>query len=434
MTWNARGRLSNLVRRIGGFFPFTCAGLFVLALCAAAFWFQGLGKMDLVLLAAGFLGILIAVLMALSSAAASLWLHHRWKRAFMRRGALLECEVAQTTGLVVPWPRRIPLLHVTWSWEEPGSVQALPPQRGEFAETIVPGKRGIYPSIVRKVSVSDVLGLTSISWHQRESAEVSILPHRGALDHMTLLEGLAAGEDLSDPRGDPYGDRVDMRQYAPGDSPRLILWKSYARTRKLLVRVPERALMAKPRSCAYLVAGSGDEAGAGLMRVILERGFLGESWRFGADGGANHACNLADALRLLTQSGNSVPNAGTGLPEFLAQAEKDGYSACLLVVPPAEGPWIDPVLAAISKTRLRVHLYTALDGTPDGLQIEPHWKRWFLTPASRAECNLADAALMVRHFAGISLPFLLADRRAGKICGDVRAVLRKHLDAERKRA
>ena len=434
MTRKLPERISNLMHAIGRLFPFSGAGLLVLALCAAAFWFQGLGKMDLVLLAAGFLGILVTLLMAFLNAAASLWLHQRWKRAGMRRGALLECDVAQPTGLLVPWPRRFPLLHVEWSWEEPASVHVLPPVRGEFAESVVPGKRGIYPRVVRKVSVTDILGLTAISWREREQAEISILPHRGALDQMTLLEGLAAGEDLCDPRGDPYGDRVDMRQYAPGDSPRLILWKSYARTRKLLVRINERALAARPRSCAYLVAGTGDEAGAGLMRVILERGFLGESWRFGADGNANYACNLPEALRLITQSGNLSPDEGTGLPDYLAQAEKDGYSACFLVVPPTEGPWIEPVLAAILRTQLRPHLYTALDGTPDGLQMEPRWKHWFLKAANGATGALEDAALMARHFAGISIPFLLADRHAGKICGDIRVLLEKRQRAERRRA
>jgi hypothetical protein len=323
---------------------------------------------------------------------------------------------------------------VAWTWEEPGSVRVLAPARGDYLETVVPGKRGVYPRVVRKVSVGDVLGLTSLSWREAEEADLSVLPFRGALDQMTLLEGLAAGEDLSDPRGDPYGDRVDMRQYAPGDSPRLILWKSYARTRKLLVRVNERALTARPRSCAYLVAGKGDEAGAGLMRVILERGFLGESWRFGADGSANYACNLADALHLLTQSGNHPADGGTGLPDFLAQAEKDGYSACLLILPPAEGPWVGPVLDAVLKTRLRLHLYAALDGTPDGLQLEPRWRRWVLRSAGDATDALEDAARMARHFEGISTHFLLADRRAGKMCGDIRNLLHKHLPAERRRA
>jgi len=434
MPWKLPDRLSSAIRRISGLFPLSCAGLLVLALSVLAFWFQGLGKMDLVLLAAGFLGMLLIVLLALLAAGASIRLHLRWQRASMRAGALLECEVAQSTGFSVPWPRRLPLLNLTWSWEEPGSVQVLPLARGERTESIIPGKRGIYPRVVRKVSVADFLGLACITWRAREAAEISILPHRGALDHMTLLEGLAAGEDLSDPRGDPYGDRIDMRQYAPGDSPRLILWKSYARTRKLMVRVPERAITAKPRSCAYLVAGPADEAGAGLMRVILERGFLGEGWRFGADGSAGYACNQAGALRLLTQSGNASPDAGTSLPEFLAQAEKDGYSACLLVVPPAEGPWIDPVLAAISRARLRLHLYTALDGAPEGLLIEPRWKRLLLKPASRADRALEDAALMARHFAGISHPFLLADRRAGKIRGDLRTLLQKHDPAQRRHA
>ena len=67
------------------------------------------------------------------------------------------------------------------------------------------------------------------------------------------------------------------------DSPRLILWKVYARTRRLFVRTSERALEAAPRTCAYLVADPQDEAAATLARTVLERGLLGDRWRFGAD-------------------------------------------------------------------------------------------------------------------------------------------------------
>jgi hypothetical protein len=278
--------------------------------------------------------------------------------------------------------------------------------------------------------VKDALGLTSIAWRKQEIAEITIFPHCGALDQMILLEGLAGGEDLSDPRGDPYGDRVDMRQYAQGDSPRLILWKSYARTRKLLVRVPERAIIAKPRSCAYLVAGEADEAGAGLARVILERGYLGENWRFGADGSSAYAGNLGDALAILTRSGNAAPDVRPGFPEFLAQAEKDGYSACFLIVPPLEGAWVEPVLAAIRMSRMRLHLYTAVDGAIGGLEDEPLWKRFVLRPRGTAACSLGDVARMASRFKGVTFPFLLADRKAGTICGEIRMLLDKYRPKE----
>jgi hypothetical protein len=429
-----RTRIFRRLQAFAGIFPFTIAGLLILALSGLVFWIQGLGNLDVVLLAAGFIGVLLTALMALFASLASLLVHLRWQRACMGKGLVSECEVALETGFMSPWQRRLPFLYFRWSWDEPCDVEvvmAVP--SATRSESIVPRRRGVYQRVVRRLAVKDVLGLAALSWHETEVVELTILPHRGALDRMTLLDGLSGGEDLSDPRGDPYGDRVDMRQYAQGDSPRLILWKSYARTRKLLVRVAERAITAKPRSCAYLVAGAGDEAGAGLARVILERGFLGENWRFGADGSPGHTGNLGDALWLLTRSGNASAAGPTGLPEFLAQAEKDGYSACFLFVPPLEGLWIAPVLSAIGKTRLRIHLYTALDGVPEEVEPEPPWKHFVLAPRRKVSCSLEDTAKVALRFKGVGHPFLLADRKAGRICGDIHALIKRRMPNERVR-
>jgi hypothetical protein len=408
--------------------------LLVLALSGLAFWIQGLAKKDVVLLAVGFLGTLLAVLMALCAAVVSILTVLRWPKTGTRSGLVLECGIPQQTGFISPWRSWLPFLDVQWSWEDPAGVEvvaAAPHANG--SEVILPRRRGVYPRVVRRLTVRDGLGLAAISWRKEEAAEITLLPNRGALDQMTLLESLAGGEDLSDPRGDPCGDRVDMRQYAQGDSPRLILWKNYARTRKLLVRIPERAYTAKPRSCAYLVAGRGDEAGAGLVRVILERGYLGDGWRFGADGSPGYACTLNDALGFLTRSGNASPEMHTRLPEFLMQAEKDGYSACFLVLPPLEGPWVEPVLATIGLSRMRLHLYAVIDGAVEGWMAEPRWKRLLLKAPAAVDCSLVDVARMALRFRGVSHPFLLGDRRAGMICGDIRAALEKLMPNERAR-
>jgi hypothetical protein len=424
----------RLLRALAGIFPFTAAGLLVLALSGAAFWFQGIKGMDVILLAAGFVGLLLAVLMALYAALLFFMTCLRWKKSYTKPGLTLECEVQQQTGFAPPWRSWLPFLDIRWSWETPPGVEVCADGHSGLSEVIIPHQRGCHSQIVRKLMVRDRLGLVSMAWRMREAAAVILFPHRGALDQMPLFEALAGGEDLADPHGDPGGDRVDMRQYSQGDSPRLILWKNYARTRKLLVRVPERAVTAKPRSCAYLVAGEADEAGAGLARIILERGCLGENWRFGADGSSAYAAVVGDALMLLTRSGNVGPAASTGLPEFLVQAEKDGYAACFLIVPPVEGAWVAPVLSAIRQSRLRMHLYTAVDGAIEGWEDESRWKRFLLRPREKAACSLSGVARMAARFKDLPIPFLLADRKAGKMCGDVRKLLDKYITwGERRR-
>jgi hypothetical protein len=251
---------------------------------------------------------------------------------------------------------------------------------------------------------------------------------------MSLLEGLAGGDDFSDPRGAPEGDRVDMRQYVHGDSPRMVLWKVYARTRKLLVRVPEWAITAKPRSCAYLVAGRKDEPGAGLMRVLLERGFLGESWRFGADGSPAYTGRLDEALDLLVRSGNAPLEGPTGFPEFIQRAQKDGYSACALILPPVEGPWVPGVAAALSSSLVRVHAFTVVDKVAlDAKEARALGRLLYVSEESAAP-RAGEMARMARPFVGRPFPFLLVDRQAGKVFGDVRALVARPKTARGARA
>lgn len=416
----AAGRALAVVR---GLFPVTVTGLLVLALSAIALWFVGVGRMDMVLLAAGFVGATVFALLLVLVLFASLLTHLRCKKSSTRPGLALECDTRQDTGFRLPFPRFLPCLEYSWTWVDPGHVEVCPEEsRTGRSEVILPRRRGWFSSVRRRISVRDALGLCQVSWTAIEKADVRFLPSRGALDQMNLLEGLAGGDDLSDPGGTPEGDRVDMRQYVQGDSPRMILWKVYARSRKLLVRVPERAIMAKPRSCGYLVAGEGDEAGAGMMRVILERGFLGENWRFGADGSPEPAGILHEALEILVRSGSFPPDGQTGIQTFLQQAEKDGYSACLLVLPPVDGPWSKCVAAALAATTLRMHVYTVVDRVAVEKAEDSALKRVFLKADADGSPSARELARMARNFTGRSLQFLLVDRQAGKVFGDPRAL------------
>jgi hypothetical protein len=271
------------------------------------------------------------------------------------------------------------------------------------------------------------------------STFVRVEPSRGALDQLTLLDTLAGGEDLSEPRGTPFGDRVDMRQYTHGDSPRLILWKVYARTRKLLVRIPERAVTARPRACAYLVAGDGDEATAGLARVLVERGVLGDNWWFGADGTQRVASDTRGALDVLVLSGlagergrqsatlwdHPTTPVGTNLGVFLSRAEQAGFSICLLFLPARPGPWTDEVAATVAHSRLRVQLYTALDNAD--LRPAKHHRLdgLLFRPRAVSAPSWADVTRMSRHFQGVAVPMLAVDRQAGRLLGDPRSLSEK---------
>jgi len=413
----------SAVRLIRGFFPLTPTGCLLFALSAVAVWFEGIKRQDFVYLAVGFIGGLVALLMLVLVLVAAPFVHRRCKRGVTRSGLTLECESARETGFLLPLPRWLPLLEYSWTWECPPNVEIRPgvhqDRRREFIE---PHRRGIHAEIRRRIVLRDVLGLTSLEWTARESTEIRFLPAKGPLDRTTLLDGLTGGDELSDPRGSPEGDRVDMRQYTPGDSPRMILWKVYAHSRKLLVRVPERALTARPRFCAYLVSGDGDEPGAGFMRVVLERGFLGENWRFGADGTLAFTGRLDEALNLLIRSASASPEAAPGLPGFLEQAQWDGFSACLVVLPPTPGVWVPAVVSSLENARLRIHAFTVVDGLTIASHTGRDWKKLLYVHKAGAGERAFDLAWMARSFGPSRSPLFVIDRTAGTVIGDVRSL------------
>ncbi|MGV8039079.1 MAG: DUF58 domain-containing protein [Thermoanaerobaculaceae bacterium] len=427
-TWHRMRRLAGAAR---GLFPLTAAGLLLLLLAVASLLLLGVGTLDLVVFAAAGLGIGLLLLVLLLVGIVAAVLHLRVRRAPAAVALRLESGQQQPTGWVLPFPRWLPLVEVSWRWVHPPEVAVHPrPRRGGAVEEVVPARRGEWREVRRRLEVRDVMGLAALSWTVGAATHVRVEPSRGGLDHLPLLDTLAGGEELSEPRGQPFGDRVDMRQYTHGDSPRLILWKVYARTRKLLVRIPERAVTARPRACAYLVAGDGDEATAGLARVMVERGLLGDNWWFGADGTERVASDAQGALDVLVASGlagrgwgadaDAATRSGTRLGEFLARADRAGFGVCLVFLPARPGAWTAEAAAVLAGTRLRTLLYTALDDADTRPAGHSRLSRWLLRPSPPGPPRWADVTAMSSALAGLGVPMTAVDRRHGRLLGDPR--------------
>lgn len=416
-------RFRRALRWFLGFFPLTLAGLSLLAISALAIWLEGIEHLDLVILVTGItLGVIIALMWLLVTGAA-IHLHLGLKRSATRSPLEMECDVFQWTGFQVRFNQWIPCVIAEWRWNPwpDGQVEmTLPREELDLVETVRPHQRGIFSQVTRRVTVRDILGLCSVSWDVAEKVDVEIFPSRGKLDNMAVLSALFWGDDISDPRGEPSGDRVDMRQYAHGDSPRMILWKVYARSRKLMVRIPERAITARPRACAYFVSGDATEPVAGLCRVILERNLLGEGWRFGADGSTQHAVRLQEALRVLARSGNPPDDVepGAGLAAFLAGAQKDGYSSCFLFVPSLPGPWLAHVTQALARTPLRISLFMGSDHLVEAPPKEPRWYRLVLQPTPPPGPGLEEMTTITRQLARSVAEVWRVDRKAGRLFTD----------------
>ena len=385
--------------------PLTFAGLVLLALAGGAFWFLGVKRLDLVLLSGSVLLVLLLAGLLVATVLAALVLRRRLGTA--AGPLLLECGAWAPTGFQAPLTRWLPFLKVGVAWEAPQGVAIRLSGGLELASA---QRRGLCPQVVRRVRVGDILGLTEVGWRLTAPGPVRILPRRAALDPGAVLTGVVQGEEASDPRGDPRGDRVDIRKYGHGDPMRMILWKVYARTRKAFVRIPERAIEPAPRMCAYLPASPLDEPPARLARTLLERGLLGQGWRFGADG-AEDAHTLDEALTALARSGSTA--AALGLGAFLERARRDGFGACLLLLPGVDGPWAAQVQAGLAGAPLRVQAVFALDGWAP--EAPPRWRRVFLQPPEPGGAVPGEVLDLLRRLQLPSVAATLVDTVSGDV-------------------
>lgn len=386
---------------------------------------MGVKRLDLVLLTTGALITAMLLLLVMATLVTALLLHHRLRNRPALETLIADCETWTTSGFRVSLPRWLPFIDLNVAWLEPLKAQIRLESDGE--ESILGQHRGVTNQVVRRLTLGDILGLTAISWTEPEATPVRLLPARIPIDKTSALQGLVAGEDLWDPRGEPYGDRVDIRKYGHGDSMRMILWKVYARTRTLVVRVPERALEAAPRVCAYLPADSADEPAARLARTMLEENLLGAAWRFGADG-AEDAETLDSALLALANSGSLQPGFPCGFGEFLQRAASQGFGSCVLFLPSSPGPWLPAVQAALATCPLRVHAILAAQGWAS--KPLPAWQRAILKPDVIAGTEPSEALAILRALAFPGIHFTLADTSSGQFLKNPEAYLAKRLQSE----
>jgi hypothetical protein len=271
--------------------------------------------------------------------------------------------------------------------------------------------------IRRRLVIEDVFGLSRIAFRSDDPIFLAVLPHAGGLREMPLLVSLSGGDDIPHPMGIDDGDRVEIRRYAPGDPARFIHWKVFGRTRKLMVRMPERALTRARRTVAYLVAGRNDEASAAAARVAIESGALGPDWVFGADGTPGEADEPVGALERVIRSVEAKEKGALALRAFVERAEKAGPAALVLFVPPEPGPWLDRVVALLQARSGRSRVVVATDAIST---VRPrHWlARLFLRAPARVGTPVEGLDRVTRALAGTRAQLVVVDRASGRRLGD----------------
>lgn len=371
--WSWPVAASKFMRAAFGFVPITLFGLPVVA--ASILYFVGTTYWklpeDRVAQALAGCGLFLAGVAMVLVFLTGLWLRLWTCRARRQDISNLVCGVPYRTGFHLGRAHWNPLLKIDLAWEIPEDVTVRTvSSRGLLAEEVTAGSRAwCNPGkVVRRVTIRDVLGLARVTFRFRQSTgPVRIMPERVPIEELAMLAQHTPGEGAGHPEGKPEGDFMETREYGPGDPLKLVLWKQFARTGRMMVRLPERSIARSDKVLAYLVAGAADEPAAGIARSLLETGRLGRSFLFGADGSQNMADAVPDALEQVVRSVNfrtaSSGGAGQGLASFLERGKARGIAVCIVFVPFQPGAWLSTVVRAIRSFAGPCHVVIGVDET-----------------------------------------------------------------------
>ncbi|MEM9073133.1 MAG: DUF58 domain-containing protein, partial [Myxococcota bacterium] len=242
-------------------------------------------------------------------------------------------------------------------------------------------------------------------------------PHIGKLTQLPALLSFSGGDAWPHPLGIPEGDRMELRRYAPGDPARFIHWKAFARTKKLVVRTPERALSRVQRVAAYLVAGPDDEASAAAARVAITSQALGDDWSFGADGAPDGTSDALAALDAIVRSAEHRESGAEGLEGFVRREERRGPASLVIFVPVRSGPWLSKVVAVLQARPGRSRVVVGVDGL-----TRPRSRGWFrrLTTRRRVvdQSSVVDLDATLRALAATRAEVVVIDRKTGRVIGE----------------
>ena len=230
------------------------------------------------------------------------------------------------------------------------------------SEKLIPFERGRHQTLSRIVTVRDIFGLTEIRFPIVQKASVVVEPAKSKY-HITAFQTRTSGDGFSHPEGDPRGELIEMRRYQAGDPLRLVLWKVFARSHKLVVRAPEPAIVEEKDMFIYFVSGGEDEASASLARSFLDGIGLDTSgdMNFAADGAKRLVNNEKEGISDLIDSIGHRNRGGQDLLTVAPLVSQGAMANCFLLVPSKPGNWIDFVKRFIQNYQIRPTFVLSLD-------------------------------------------------------------------------
>jgi len=399
----------GLVRLLGtarDAFPLTPAGL-LLAACGAGVYFSFAEKQaDFVLLGFGLtaMGLVALSLVAVLVNAAVLALTLRKKPVGLPESLTVGVET-ETTFRCSRF-RALAVSGVTFDWVLPDAIAVrLVPAGPHFRELVTPLERGRYTTVRRRFTVQDVFGLARLRFRHAWQTTLRIQPVPGRAD-LTLAIRRATDDGYSHPSGQPLGELAEMRRYAAGDPVRHILWKVFARSRKLMVREPERAIAPKPAMVGFFVAGKDDEPSASTARLFLEEGLLGADFVFAAEGSTRPTADVGEAIEQVIESHAFRASGADSLAPLLRTVDRGRLDNLVVFAPATDGAWVDKVLAAARRLPLPPTVVMTVDGQLERRQARGLGRFFFRRQSDIAQLGDVPQVYDRLRAAGVALRLL----------------------------
>ena len=356
-------------RAVRGLFPVTWGGLLMLALAYWVWYREVSAHANQILYTAVLLWVCVFAVLLGFTLISSLVVYLATRGANSR----VHFEEKTETGGHVhsPWrvyvPFYLPLVQVETSLED-ASVRRHEVREFAWArEWLEPVERGRLQTLRRRITVSDIFGLTSISFVMTQHLNLEIVPVSGHFETVSF-KTRTTGEGYSHPEGDPRGELVEMRRYQAGDPLRLVLWKVFARSRKLVVRAPEPAIVEENDMFVYFVSGNDDENSASMAKSFLEAfsgsNFAGEKrdMYFAADGAKRIAASKSEGLEDVIDSVGHRVRGGEDLMQVAQLVSPSAMSHCFLLVPSTPGSWVAQIRAFVEHFTIRPVFIVSVDG------------------------------------------------------------------------
>lgn len=420
-----RSYLFRALRGLFGLFPLTLQGCLTLVVAALALSVFGYGAMDLVVFSLAICALAILVFCLFCAVVFGVVIQRKVQHIHTEHlgdadAIKLECGYFNESGFTLPALAYFPLIRLSWQVSFPDRIQTRiqADHNDRLVEELLPQRRCLTDHVVRQFTVADVLGFCRFSWRQKQPLRCMALPRTNSVKALPLLRSMTAEDGMPHPSGAPEGDRMEIRRYAPGDSVRDIMWKSYARNRQLNVRLAERSVFHSKRTVGYLLSSEHDEAAAAVARLALEKGALGEDWAFSADGTDAVCTTLPEALQAVARSRAIAGQHAYGLDRFLERCAVSGGVHCIVFAAAEPAAWQASLQQTIQRFPGQFSLILATDGFSETM-ITPWWQRLLLNdranPGSETDSGIKKPELLglLTELGQLVESTLIVDRNTG---------------------